>query len=94
MLDHGQYIPFALIENRFSGKSLDAVQSLQKARRQTVSAAATENIQAQIDLAEHIQVIASKDKQTEVDLKQIRSTRKREQTRTHIDFAKVGGSNG
>ena len=94
LLDRGQYIPFMLIESRFSGKSLDAVQSMQKARKQTVNAATADNIQAQIDLAEHIQVIASHGKQTDVELKQIRSTRKREQARTHIDFAKVGVSNG
>ena len=79
-----------LIENRFNGKSLAAVQTMQKARKQTVNAATAENLQAQIDLAEHIQVIASKGKQTDVGIKNIRSTRKREQARTHIDFIKEG----
>ena len=90
IIDQGEYIPFVLIESRFSGKPLAAVQSMQKARKQTVNAATADNIQAQIDLAEHIQVIASHGKQTDVGLKQIRSTRKREQARTHVDFAKVG----
>ena len=90
LVDRGQYIPFVLIENRFSGKSLDAAKVLQQARKQTVSAAAADNLQAQIDLAEHIQVIASQGKHTNVNLKQIRRTRKKEQERTHVDFAKVG----
>ena len=90
LLDNGQYIPFALIESRFNGKSLAAVQTIQKAKKQTVHAAAAENLQAQIDLAEHIQVIASKGKQTDVGIKNIRETRKREQARTHIDFVKEG----
>lgn len=90
LLDNGQYVPFALIESRFNGKSLDAVQTMQKARKQTVNAAAAENLQAQINLAEHIQVIASQGRQTDVGIKNIRSTRKREQTRTHIDFVKEG----
>lgn len=90
ILDNGQYVPFTLIESRFSGKSLAAVQTMQKARKQTVNAAAADNLQAQIDLAEHIQVIAAKGKQTDVGIKNIRSTRKREQTRTHIDFVKEG----
>ena len=77
-----------LIESRFNGKSLAAVQMMQKAKKQTVSAAAAENLQAQIDLAEHIQVIASRGKQTDVGIKNIRNTRKREQARTHIDFVK------
>lgn len=94
LLDKGQYIPFLLIESRFSGKSIDAVQSMQKARKQTVNAAASDNLQAQIDLAEHIQMIASQGKCTDVDLKNIRSTRKREQVRSRIDFTKVGINNG
>ena len=90
LLDNGQYVPFTLIESRFNGKTLAAVQTMQKAKKQTVNAAAAENLQAQIDLAEHIQVIASKGKQTDVGIKNIRSTRKREQVRTHIDFVKEG----
>ena len=90
LLDDGQYVPFALIESRFNGKSLAAVQTMQKARKQTVNAAAADNLQAQINLAEHIQVIASQGRQTDVGIKNIRNTRKREQARTHIDFVKEG----
>ena len=90
LLDNGQYVPFTLIESRFNGKTLAAVQTMQKARKQTVNAATADNLQAQIDLAEHIQVIAAKGKQTDVVIKNIRSTRKREQARTHIDFVKEG----
>jgi hypothetical protein len=90
IIDQGKYVPFILIESRFSGKNLDAVRSMQKSRKQTVCAANADNLQAQIDLAEHIQVIANKGQQTDVDIKNIRSTRKREQARTHIDFVKEG----
>ena len=90
LLDNGQYVPFALIESRFNGKSLAAVQTMQKARKQTVNAATAENLQAQINLAEHIQVIAAQNRQTDVGIKNIRNTRKREQARTHIDFVKEG----
>ena len=94
LLDNGQYVPFTLIESRFSGKSLDAVQTMQKARKQTVNAAAADNLQAQINLAEHIQVIASQGRQTDVGIKNIRNTRKREKARTHIDFVKEGTNCG
>ena len=94
LLDNGQYVPFVLIESRFNGKSLAAVQTMQKARKQTVNAAAAENLQAQINLAEHIQVIASQGRQTDVGIKNIRNTRKREQARTHIDFVKEGTNHG
>ena len=94
LLDKGQYVPFVLIESRFNGKSLAAVQTMQKARKQTVNAAAADNLQAQINLAEHIQVIASQGRQTDVGIKNIRSTRKKEQARTHIDFVKESESLG
>ena len=94
LLNNGQYVPFELIECRFNGKSLDAVQTMQKARKQTVNAAAADNLQAQINLAEHIQVIASQGRQTDVGIKNIRNTRKQEQARTHIDFVKESESLG
>ena len=94
LLDNGQYVPFVLIESRFNGKSLAAVQTMQKARKQTVNAAAADNLQAQINLAEHILVIASQGRQTDVGIKNIRNTRKREQARTHIDFVKEGTNFG
>jgi len=94
IIDQGEYVPFVLIESRFSGKTLDAVQSMQKARKQTVNAATADNLQAQINLAEHIQVIANKQEQPNVDIKNIRNTRKKEQDRTHIDFVKEGAING
>ena len=90
IIDQGEYVPFILIESRFSGKNLDAVRSMQRGRKQIVNAANANHLQAQIDLAEHIQVIANKGKQTDVDIKGTRNTRKREQARTHIDFVKEG----
>ena len=56
------------------------VQAMQKARKRTVHVATADNLQAQIDLAEHIQVIAAKGKQTDVGIKNIRNTRKRERS--------------
>ena len=94
LIDKGKYVPFSLIESRFSGKTLDAVKAIQHGRKQIVNAATAEYLQAQIDLAEHIQVIANKEKQRDVEIKNIRSTRKREQVRTHIDYIKEGKING
>ena len=88
LVEKGSFIPFALIESRFAGKTLEAVQTMQKTRKNTVSAATTDSLQAQINLAEHIQVIATQGKHSDVGLKNIRSTRKKEQTRTHTDYVK------
>ena len=73
---------------------MEAVQTMQKTRKNTVSAATTDSLQAQINLAEHIQVIATQGKHSDVGLKNIRSTRKKEQTRTHRDYVKEGHING
>ena len=81
-------IPFTLIERRFVNKTLDAVKSMQTARKQVVHSASAENLQAQIDLADHIQVIAGNTTHTDVGLKNIRNTRKTERSRTHIDYTK------
>ena len=88
VIENGTFIPFNLIERRFAHKSLDTARDLQKARKNNVNTAAADNLQAQLDLAEHIQVIASQRKHTDVDLKNIRSTRKKERVRTHIDYTK------
>ena len=67
---------------------MEAVQTMQKTRKNTVAAANADSLQAQINLAEHIQVIAAQGKHSDVGLKNIRITRKREQTRTHTDYVK------
>lgn len=88
VIENGTFIPFTLIERRFAQKSLNEAKDLQKARKNNVNAAAAKNLQAQLDLAEHIQVITSHCNHTDVDLKNIRSTRKKERVRTHIDYTK------
>lgn len=88
VIENGAYIPFLLIEGRFAHKSLDAAKALQQARKNTVNAAAADNLQVQLDLAEHIQVITSQSKHTDVDLKNIRNTRKKERNKNHIDYTK------
>jgi len=48
-----------------------------------------DNLQAQIDLARHIETIADNAKSSnDVGLKNIRNTRKREQNKRHQDYMK------
>ena len=65
-----------------------------KTKQESIHAATPDNLQAQINLAEHIQVIAAQGKHSDVGLKNIRSTRKKEQNRTHRDYVKEGHING
>lgn len=94
VLDKGDYTAFELIESRFQGKSLTDVQSLQDCQKAIVKEAFSENLQAQINLAEHIETIAHNlCDSSDVHMKNIRNTRKREQRKRHVDYLKEGVSN-
>lgn len=88
---NGNYIPFRLIEQRFLGKSLAGVKQLQAAQSELIRSATADNLQAQIDLAQHIEVIACKQPGS-VGIKDIRQTRKRARAQTHIDYVKEAAS--
>ena len=49
-----------------------------------------ENLQAKIDLAEHIRVISNSADVGDANIKSIRETRQRERTKQHIDI--MGGA--
>lgn len=87
LYEKGTYIPFELIESRFAGKSIAAVQQMKDMQREITKAASIDVLQAQIDLADHIQTIArSKTHFEDTKIKDIRKTRKREQQRTHRNY--------
>lgn len=94
LIENGSYISFELIESRYRDKSLSEVEILQTEQKELVKASVSENTQAQIDLANFIETIASaaaSDGNTSI--KGIRSNRKKEQEKTHIDFMeKVSGT--
>ena len=95
LLDNGIFTEFTLAESRFSGLNLaevDSRKAIQKSREKPLKG---ENLQAQIDLAGHIEAIASAaGRRGDTNIKQIRSTRTAEQRKTHIDFVKGGVQNG
>ena len=92
LVENGSYTSFELIESRYRDKSLPEVETMQTEQKEIVKACASENTQAQIDLASFIETIAStaaSDGNTSI--KGIRSNRKREQAKTHIDFMEKAG---
>lgn len=92
LLEKGKYIEFAIIESRFEGKDLTAVQELQTAQRTITRGAEQDNLQAQIDLARHIEAIAGSVRNSaDVSIKNIRDTRRREQSKYHRDYMKGAG---
>ena len=87
------YTEFTIIESRFQGKDLTAVQELQESQRTIARSAVRDNLQAQINLAQHIEAIAGSGAgHSDVHMKNIRNTRKREQTKNHRDYMKEGTS--
>ena len=95
VLEDGVYTEFMIIETRFVGKDLTTVQDLQAAKKTIVKGAARDNLQAQIDLAQHIEAIAnSTNGHNDVHMKNIRNTRKQEQSKCHRDYMKEGAIYG
>ena len=89
------YSVFKLIESRFSGLKLTEVDFVKATQKSHEKAVKSENIQAQIHLDEHIEAIAHNSKHLEnTNIKQIRSTRKKEKMRTRVDFVRGGVKNG
>ena len=94
LVEDGSYSPFTLIERRFNGKGTQDVETIIEAQKAAVKAATNANVQAKIDLAKHITVVAeSAANQGNTQIKGIRDNRKREQRRTHIDYVKAGADN-
>ena len=94
LIENGSYTHFDLIENRFAGKRLTAVQAMQTAQKAIIKDSVQDNLQAKIDLADHICTIASAAGSTgNSQIKSIRENRKRAQRKSHVDYAKVGRAN-
>ncbi|WP_347280298.1 hypothetical protein [uncultured Phocaeicola sp.] len=89
MLEDGVYTEFTIIESRFEGKDLTAVQELQTSQRVIARGAVRDNLQAQISLAQHIEaIVGSGTGRGDVHMKNIRSTRRKEQSKRRWDYMK------
>ena len=95
LLNDGIFTEFTLAESRFSGLNLGEVDSLKTSQKSREKSLRGDNLQAQLDLAGHIEAIASSSiRCRDTNIKQIRNTRTTEQRRTHIDFVKGGAKYG
>jgi putative transposase len=94
LIENGEYIEFNLIESRYKNKTIEGVEQLQSDHKSLVKGVIDDNLQAQINLARHIQTIANKASTSpDVNIMGIRSTRKREQNKTHTDLMKGSAVN-
>lgn len=93
-LEDGTFQPFELIERRFDGKTLEDVEMLKAGCNEIIKNAASENLQARIDLAKHIQDISGRaGKSEDTKIKNVRTTRRKEQRKRHMDFVKEDAGN-
>lgn len=83
-----QYTSFDLIESRFNGKRLAQVLEAQEEQKKLVSMEIEDNLQAEIDLAVHIQAITSNVSESgNKNTKDIRDNRKKEVDKQHRNIA-------
>ena len=59
LIEKGNFVLFELIETRFEGKTIDEVQEMKKQQNEWLRSVTHENLQARVELAEHIQSIAN-----------------------------------
>ena len=89
-LHDGIYTKFELIESQFNGCDVKSVHNQLSNQRVLVKSAEEENLQAKLDLMEHIRVISDRSNIHSINIKSIRKARKKEQSRTHTSFIEVG----
>ena len=94
LLENGVYTAFFLAESRFLGLNISEVDSIKHAQKGSERSLNDDNLQAQIDLARHIEAVANACVRFEdTNIKQIRHTRNKERRNTHKDFVR-GTKNG
>jgi hypothetical protein len=85
------YKVFTLVETAYKGFKQEEVDLIKESQKSRERALKCQNIQAKIDLAEHIKTIASVSvKRGNTSIKRVRKTRSAEQRKNHVDFVKGG----
>lgn len=86
---NGEFIEFRLIESRFSGRNFEEIRELQGKQREIVGEAVHNNLQGRIDLASHVErIVSGKERSEDVNLKEIRKTKKKAKEDRHRNFVK------
>lgn len=91
LLEDGVFVKFNLIETRFKNKDLSEIHRMKKKQNEIIKKEAANNIQSQINLADHITTIVNTSGSSQNNgVKNIRKTRKKEIDKSHIVFMKDG----
>ncbi len=92
LVEEGNYIRFKLIETRYDGKNLNQVRRIKGETRRLISEESKVSLQAEIDLANDIQVVVNDCKSERVpEIKHIRQHRDKEKAKNHTRFAEEVG---
>lgn len=88
LLENGKYIPFELIEGRFACKTISEVGKIRAKQKELVKEEERELLQAQIDLASHIESVvgAKPTRKGETGIKGVTENRQKERRKTHRDY--------
>lgn len=87
LLEDGNFIEFCLIESRFQGKGFGEIRGMMDAQKMIVDKAMHQNLQGRVDLASHIEkIVNGKEKSDDVNIKDVRKTRKKAVKDRHRDF--------
>lgn len=92
LIENGAYIRFELIESRYKSMDLSEVETLKENQKELIKSVQESNLQAQIELANHIETIVSTaNNRIDVNVKDIRKNRQRERNKNHVDYVQKGG---
>lgn len=81
------FIEFNLIESRFAGKSFKEIKAIESVQRAIVEDAVSNNLQGRVDLASYVErIVESAGRNKDVNVKEIRETKKRAKKERHRDF--------
>lgn len=91
LIEEGVFTEFQLVEGRFKNTAIGDVESSKAQQRQLVRDASAVNTQAQIDLLNAIDVVAaSAVRRTDTRIRNVRTTRKKERSKAHVDYMRGG----
>ena len=88
LLQDGKYVKFELIETRFENKTLVDVEEMKRGEKDIINSVVKDNLQAKIELIDHIRVISDKAHITNVNIYGVRATRKKERLKNHLQYSK------
>lgn len=90
LVDKGNFVEFELIESRYRNKKFSEIEVIQSRKKEVIKSVEGENIQAKINLANHIESIVSNVNRGSGNLSEIPDNLEREKRKTHVDCMKEG----